>query len=43
MRTIEAIKMVTLYGKGTGITMNSCINECVNYALLHALISNELL
>ncbi len=38
----ECLVLVTLYSKGTWITMNSCINECVNYALLHALISHEL-
>jgi len=29
--------LVTLYGKGTCIIMNSCINECMNYAFIHAL------
>jgi len=41
--------LVTLYGKGSCIIMNSCINSCMNscinscmnYAFIHALISPE--
>jgi len=26
--------IVTLYSKGTWVIMNSCINECMDYALI---------